>query len=85
MSRAANRIDQISKRQKEVLLMVTGGATNSKVASDLEIAEATVEGHIREIKLRLGVDSRCALSVVGYIGLVAHQKTDTPWISIAGD
>ncbi|MDA1362722.1 helix-turn-helix transcriptional regulator [Glycomyces luteolus] len=63
---SVERLALLSKRQREVLKLIAGGATNAQISNRLGIASPTVENHVKDLKYRLGVDSRCLLAVVGY-------------------
>jgi DNA-binding CsgD family transcriptional regulator len=65
------RITKLTDRQREVLRLVSSGATNQQISRRLGIAGPTVENHIKDLKFRLDVDSRSLLAVIGYFELVA--------------
>jgi predicted ATPase/DNA-binding CsgD family transcriptional regulator len=48
----------LSRRQKEVAKLVAAGLTNRQIADRLFIVERTAEGHVEQIRNRLGVRSR---------------------------
>ena len=50
--------EDLSLREKEVLQLVTQGATNKEIASQLFIAENTVKNHLRNILAKLHVQNR---------------------------
>ena len=50
----------LSKREREVLQLLTQGRTNQAIADQLFIAESTVKVHVTAIFTKLGVDSRSA-------------------------
>jgi len=52
------RDTSLSKRQKELLVMVARGMSNKEIAAELEISEHTVKAHLSRIFSRLGVKSR---------------------------
>jgi two-component system nitrate/nitrite response regulator NarL len=58
--RLRNRLDgpYLSKRQRQVLVLVATGLTNKEVAEMLGISEATVKSHLRDIYKTLGAKSR---------------------------
>ncbi|MFC4337678.1 LuxR C-terminal-related transcriptional regulator [Salininema proteolyticum] len=66
---AALRIEALTARQREVLHLIAAGESNAQIARGLEIAQATVENHIKEVKARLREGSRPMLAVIGYLDL----------------
>jgi predicted ATPase/DNA-binding CsgD family transcriptional regulator len=48
----------LSRREREVVVMVAAGMTNKEIAQRLFIAERTAEGHVERIRNKLGVRSR---------------------------
>ena len=50
----------LSDREVEVLRMLTSGATNRSIATDLVLSERTVDRHVSNIFTKLGVSSRSA-------------------------
>jgi len=53
----------LTKRERDVLDLLTGGLTNRQIGADLLIDEATVKAHIGRIMRKVGVTNRTALSV----------------------
>ena len=51
---------QLSKREREVLRLVAGGATNKEAAGSLFISEASVKTHLLHIYAKLDVRDRAA-------------------------
>lgn len=59
--RTAGREDAgLTARQLEVLRLVSTGMTNRAIAGELSVSEKTVERHVSNILMELGVDSRTA-------------------------
>jgi len=50
--------DALSEREIEVLRKVAGGQSNKVIASQLEVSEATVKGHMKSILAKLGASDR---------------------------
>lgn len=48
----------LSEREREVLRLAAGGASNKLIARDLEVSVRTVHAHMRNIFTKLGVASR---------------------------
>lgn len=62
----------LTSRQLEVLRLVAQDRTNKEIAQELEIAERTVEDHVRNLLEKLGLDSRLQAALWARVnGLVA--------------
>lgn len=53
----------LSRREREVAILVARGLTNRQVAGRLVIAERTVEGHLERIRTKLGIRTRTQIAV----------------------
>jgi DNA-binding NarL/FixJ family response regulator len=53
----------LTTRETEVLRLVTAGKTNQEIGGQLAISEKTVEKHLREMFIKLGVSSRVEAAV----------------------
>ncbi|OLF10811.1 response regulator [Actinophytocola xanthii] len=56
----ATRIEPLSTRERQVLTLVAGGATNREIAAALKISEATVKTYLTRIFTKLEVGDRTA-------------------------
>jgi predicted ATPase/DNA-binding SARP family transcriptional activator/DNA-binding CsgD family transcriptional regulator len=54
--------DPLTRREREVAILVARGLTNRQVSSELSISERTVHGHIRNILKKLELRSRVQLA-----------------------
>jgi len=72
----------LSRREREVVMMVASGMTNKQIAQRLFIAERTAEGHVERIRNKLGVRSRTEVATwaVGH-GLQPHPLDKPPPMS----
>jgi predicted ATPase/DNA-binding CsgD family transcriptional regulator len=52
----------LTRRERQVAALVATGATNRRIGRDLDIAEKTVEVHVRNIMGKLGVPSRAGVA-----------------------
>ncbi len=52
------KIDDLSKREQEILYLLSEGADNNRIADQLFIAEQTVKNHVSKIYTKLGVHDR---------------------------
>jgi serine/threonine-protein kinase len=53
--RAVDPIDELSDREREVLALVAEGFSNAEIGRRLFISERTVEAHVKQIFLKLGI------------------------------
>ena len=61
--RAVNpRSSRLTKRQVEVARLVAEGLTNREIADRLFLSERTVEGHLEQIRAKLGFNSRAQIA-----------------------
>ena len=73
-SGVAERLEQLTEREREVLTLVAQGLTNTEIAGTLFLAEATVKTHIGHILAKLAIRDRVGLVVLAYdAGLVRPQ------------
>lgn len=64
----AERLEGLTRREREIALMVANGANNRTIAEHLEITERTVKAHLGAVFDKVGVHDRLqlALYVNGY-------------------
>jgi len=53
--RAQGPLDDLTQREREVLALIAEGHSNGAICSSLYLSPKTVEGHIRQIFLKLGL------------------------------
>jgi two-component system, NarL family, response regulator LiaR len=57
-------LDQLTSREREVLVLVGRGFSNKRIAKELGIAEKTVKTHVGHVLAKLGVTDRTQAAVV---------------------
>jgi len=73
------RLERLTEREHEVLLLVVTGMTNDEVAARLVISPATAKTHISRILAKLGARDRAQLIVLAYeSGLVQPGRPPAP-------
>ena len=78
--RTAQRLDELTDREHEVLRLVSRGATNAEIAAALYVGEATVKTHVGSIFTKLGVRDRAAAIVYAFDHGVVHPGDDANWL-----
>ena len=68
---APTLLDPLSVREREVLVEVAGGWSNTEIGERLHISAATAKTHVSRLLMKLGVHDRAQLVMIAYeTGLV---------------
>ncbi|NGO76620.1 response regulator transcription factor [Streptomyces sp. YC504] len=72
----AERLAQLTGREREVLVQVAGGLSNDEIAERLSVSPLTVKTHVNRAMAKLGARDRAQLVVIAYESGLVRPKVD---------
>jgi DNA-binding NarL/FixJ family response regulator len=71
---ASPELEMLTRREQEVLQLITNGATNREIAEQLFITEGTVKTHVTHLLNRLNCKNRAQLAIIANL-VFADEKS----------
>jgi len=57
------RLDSLTPREREIVRLISGGASNKEIAGQLHVSEKTVKAHLTEVFRKLNLSDRLHLAL----------------------
>jgi DNA-binding NarL/FixJ family response regulator len=65
-SRASERLDRLTDREREVALAIGQGKSNAEIAGELYMSVATVKAHVSRLLQKLELDNRVQIALLAH-------------------